>query len=66
MNNFESNASTAVSFLFLKRFKLPDDYFDKRAENLEKLSISDVQAAVQKVLHSNKMIMLRAGRVGKE
>jgi len=64
INNFESNVSTALSFLFLKRFKLPADYFDKRAESLQKLTIPDVQMAVQKVLHSGKMLTLRAGRVG--
>jgi zinc protease len=66
VNNFETNASMALTFLFLDRFKLPFDYFDKRAEALSRLTLASMQEAVNKILDANKLITFRIGRVGKK
>ena len=65
VNFFESNLKTAMAFLFLDRYSLPFDYFDKRAQELSKITIDDAKDAVKKVLDSDKMIVLRVGRVEK-
>jgi len=66
VGNFESNSKIASTFLFLDRYDLPLDYFDKRAEELAKLTIPEVQKAVKKVLDSKNMITVRIGRVGEK
>ena len=63
VTNFASNGSIANAFLFLNRFNLPSNYFDERAKNLEKISIEDVQKAVQDLMHTDTMLTLRVGRV---
>lgn len=63
MNNFESNSKIAQSFLFLDKYKLPTDFFDNRAQDLAKITIADVQAAVKKVLKPECMLTFRIGRV---
>lgn len=50
VNNFESNKGIASAFLFLDRYGLPADYFDKRVENLAKISKDDVVNAVKKLV----------------
>ncbi|HLC06672.1 MAG TPA: pitrilysin family protein [Candidatus Babeliales bacterium] len=63
VNNFVSNDALAATFLFLDRFKLPADYFDNRAASLETITLEDMKTAVKDILHSDKMITVRAGRV---
>jgi len=63
VDNFTSNGDIASTFLYLDRFKLPADYFDNRAANLEKITLDDMKNAVKDILHSDKMITVRAGRV---
>jgi len=63
VDNFESNIKTAMSFLFLDKYNLPFDYFDKRAQALSKVTIDDAKTAVKRVLDSDKMVVLRVGRV---
>ncbi len=65
INNFESNKNTALAFLILDRFGFGWDYFDKKAQMLDKLTIKEVQEAVKKVLDPDKMVTLRVGRVPK-
>ncbi len=64
VDNFETNINIATSFLFLDRFNLPLNYFDKRAESLATISLSAVQAAAKKLLDTNKLVTFRIGRVG--
>jgi len=66
VNHFESNAQMAAAFLFLDKYSLPTDYFDKRAQELKKITIAQMQEVVKKVLKSNNMLMVRVGRVGKK
>ncbi len=64
-HNFESNASTASSFLFLDRYKLPATYFDTRAKTLLAITKDQVKAAVKKVLKADELCVVKVGRVGK-
>jgi len=66
INNFETNRRIALAFLFLDKYGFAKDYFDNRAAQLEGISPDEVKAAVKNVLHSDSMITLRVGRIGKE
>lgn len=60
---YETNGSQASTFLFLKRYNFPFDYFEKRVETLQKITAIEVQEAVKKVLKSNKLITIKVGRI---
>ncbi len=62
-DNFETYKKTAATFLYAKRFNLPENYFDQRAQQLEKITPAHVQQAAARVLDINKMICVRIGRV---
>ena len=53
-----------ATFLFLDRYGLSNNYFDRRAQDLSKVSIADMQEAVKRALSSKQMITVRVGRVG--
>jgi len=57
------NNEIASTFLFLDRFKLPNDYFDNRAEQLDKINLDDVKQAVKNICNSKNLITVRVGRV---
>jgi len=63
INNFESNAGIAGAMLFLERYNFSADYFDKRYEELEKITIDDVKNAVKQVLRPDELLTVRVGRV---
>lgn len=63
VGNFETNFGTAKSYIFLERYKFPMDYFDKRGAMLEPITVEQVRDAAKKILHSNRMITVRIGRV---
>ena len=63
VDNFVSNSDIASTFLYVDRFKFPVDYFDKRAEQVEKVTLNDMKKAVKNILASDKIITVRAGRV---
>lgn len=60
---YESNESKASTFLFLTRYNLPADYFEKRAEQLQHITIEQVQEAVRKILSTDTMVKIKVGRV---
>ncbi|MBP6869310.1 insulinase family protein [Candidatus Babeliales bacterium] len=60
---FETNTSKASTFLFLKKYNLPLDYFEKRIESLQKITVEDVKIAVKKILSSDKLAVVKIGRV---
>lgn len=60
---YESNEQRASTFLFLKKYNLPFDYFEKRIKTLQKISIAQVQKAVKNMLSSDKLIKIKVGRV---
>jgi zinc protease len=63
VDNFVSNSSMAGAFLFLDRYKMPADYFDKRAAQLERITLDDMKKAVKKMLSSKDLLTVRVGRV---
>lgn len=63
VDNFASNSSMAGAFLFIDRFKFPSDYFDKRAEQLERVTLDDMKQAIKKMLSSKDLLTVRVGRV---
>jgi predicted Zn-dependent peptidase len=66
VNNFESNQGIARSFLFLDRFNFPKDFYDKRAEQLKRVDLASMKAAVKKLLKTDNMLTLRIGRMSSE
>jgi zinc protease len=58
-----SNRDIAFSFLFLRRYKLPDDYFDTRAQKLNAITVADIKQAVQAMFSKDKLVVLKIGRV---
>lgn len=63
VDSFASNSDIAGTFLYLDKFNFPADYFDKRAAQLEKVTLDDMKKAVNNILASDKIITVRAGRV---
>jgi len=66
MNQFESNNKIAQSFLFLEEYGFSANYFDKRAKQLSKITLAQVNESVKKVLRSDNLLTLRVGRVGRQ
>ncbi len=64
VNNFETNQAMAGAFLFLDKYNLPADYFDKRAQQLSQVALSEVRQVAKKMLDLHKLITLRIGRIG--
>jgi len=60
---FTSNSSMAQSFLFLHKYGFAADFFDKRASDLNKLTLEDINKAAAKLLSTDNMLTLRIGRV---
>lgn len=63
VDNFASNSSIGSAFLFLDRFNFPADYFDKRFEQLDKVTLDDMKKAVKNMLNSENLLTVRVGRV---
>jgi zinc protease len=63
VDNFASNSSIGSAFLFLDRFNFPADYFDKRAAQLDKVTLDDMKTAVKDMLNSENLVTVRVGRV---
>jgi zinc protease len=60
---FSSNAKIAETMLFVDRFDFDKDYFDKRAGQLEGITVDEVKTAVKRVLSTDRMIRVHVGRV---
>lgn len=58
-----SSQDIAFSFLFLRRYDLPDNYFDTRGESLKAVSVGQVKEVVRLFLDMKKMVTLKIGRV---
>lgn len=66
VGNFASNYETANAFLFLDRYKLPADFFDKRNQALAKVSLQEVIDTAKKYLNTQKMVTVEVGRVAQK
>lgn len=60
---YESNESKASTFLFLKKYNLPFDYFEKRVETLQKITAPEIKQAVKNILSTDKLVTIKVGRV---
>jgi len=63
VNYFESNANIDQAMLFIQKYGFKTDYFDTKALDLEKITLSQVKEAVHKVLNADQLLTLRIGRV---
>ena len=63
VDNFASYYKIAATLLFKDKFGLPEDYFDKRASQLSKITKQEMQAVVKKYLNTDKFVIVRIGRV---
>jgi len=63
MDNFESYRRIGLTFLALRRFDLPIDYFDTRAQQLQHITLAQVQETVRCILDTNTLVTVRAGRI---
>lgn len=60
---YDSNDSKASTFLFLKKYNLPFDYFEKRVETLQKITALEIKLAVKNILSTDKLVKIKVGRV---
>jgi len=63
IDNFVSNKKIAATLLYMRRFNLPQDYFDNRAAQIQAVSKQAMQEAAQKILTSKDMVKVRVGRI---
>lgn len=61
-NLFETNSLLCQVLQFLHKYKLPADYFDKRAAQLEAVTLQQVKEAAAKILKNDKLMLIKAGR----
>ena len=52
-----------INFNSLYKYNFSIDYFDNRAEQLEKINLTEVKDAVKNILHAENMLVLNVGRV---
>jgi zinc protease len=58
-----TSRSLANYFLTLDRLALSDNYYDQRYERFAKMTKDDVIQAVKKYIDTNKLVVLRVGRI---
>lgn len=63
VDNFETNRQMASTFLFLKRYGFPKNYFDTRAQQLLSVTPEEVMESVKKILNTEHMLTARVGRL---
>ncbi len=60
---FENNEAILNTLCFLKKFNLPDDYFQQSIAKVRAIKLEDMKVVVQKYVQSNKLITIRVGRL---
>lgn len=60
---FETYESIASTFVFLEKYGLPSDYFEKRIDSIRALQLEDVKNITRKYLNTQKMIEVKIGRL---
>jgi zinc protease len=63
VDNFASNRGITSAFLFLQRYGLSDNFFDTRAQMLERITKEEVLNASKKLLDTKKLVKIKIGRV---
>ena len=59
---FENNMQTALTFLFLKKYKLNFNLFDKLSDKLSILKLDEIQEIAKQLCATDKMITIRVGK----
>lgn len=65
VDHYASNRQIAATFISLDIYHLPFDYFDTRGEALKKVTKSEIQQAVARVLDPKHLVKIRVGRLDK-
>ena len=60
---FETSRQIAITFLFLARFNLPDDFFNARANQIMAITKQEVKTAAKSILSTKSLVLIRVGRV---
>lgn len=60
---YESNESIASTFVFLQKYGLPFDYFERQIDHVRSIKKEMMQQSVKKILDSNKLVTIRIGRL---
>ena len=60
---FDSNTQMAYTFLFLKKFKLSFDLFDKQGELLSILKIDKLQEIAKRLCAQQQISVIKVGSV---
>ena len=60
---YESNEQKANTLLFLKKYDLPFDYFEKRVETLQKITAKEITDAVKNILSTDRLVVIKVGRI---
>ena len=63
VDNFASNYKQALTFIAKDIYELPDNYFDTYAQELEKITLQQMQDTVQRYLNTDKLAKIRIGRI---
>ncbi|MFA6527059.1 MAG: pitrilysin family protein [Candidatus Babeliales bacterium] len=59
---FENNMQTALTFLFLKKYKLNFNLFDKLSSRLSIMKLDEIQVIAKQLCSTDKMITIRVGK----
>ena len=60
---FASYRQMAMTFLALRRFDLPIDYFDHRAQQLACVDLPSIKQVAARILDLNKLVTIKIGRL---
>lgn len=63
VENFETNGQMANTFLYLKRFNLPFNFFDTRATALRKISTTEIRQALKGLFANTQLLTAKVGRL---
>lgn len=60
---FETYENIVSAFLFIHKYNLPVDYFEKRFATIRAMTLSDMQKAIAGYVDSKKLICVKIGRL---
>lgn len=60
---YESNGTIAATFLFLQKYGLPFDYFERQIDHVRSITKESMQQSVKKILNTNALVTIRIGRL---
>ncbi len=62
--NYDTNGKKTATFSFLQKYNLPFDYFERRAQALQDITLEQVQAAVRSLISIDNIVVIKIGRTG--